>query len=33
MPSRSTIMAVLWTMGALAVVSRIPQARAIVLGA
>ena len=32
MPSRSTLMAVVWSLGALAVVSRIPQARALVLG-
>lgn len=32
MPSRSTIMAVLWTLGAIAVVSRVPQARQVVFG-
>lgn len=33
MPSRSTIMAILWTLGTIAVVSRIPQARTLVFGA
>lgn len=33
MPSRSTIMAVAWTLAAIAVVSRVPQARTIVFGA